>query len=329
MFLDLDLSDRPVWVLGDADGTARVVRRLRYAGALVTQLSDPAAGPASPSPVLIVRVGTDPRWDSLVERTASALSVLLPTPAQGGHIVLVGGGPGDTRLLTRAAEEALADCDAVLVDRLAPVEHLRELTGGAEIVDVGKTPGHHPWSQDAINDELVRRGKAGQVVVRLKGGDPFVFGRGGEEVAACVAAGVPVSYLPGVTSATAVPGIAGVPVTHRNTSRAFTVISGHAPLTEPECAGLVALGGTIVILMGVATLHQSAASLVRAGLPARTPVAVIERGFAADQRVTRAPLSEIGARAAAVGVTSPAVIVIGETADLSEVAQVVPAETLR
>jgi uroporphyrin-III C-methyltransferase len=149
-------------------------------------------------------------------------------------------------------------------------------------------------------------------VVRLKGGDPFVFGRGGEEVASCARAGVPVSVVPGVTSAIAVPAAAGIPVTHREVSRMFTVVSGHQPLTEEEHRHLAGLGGTIVVLMGVGTLPQLAAGLRRAGMAADVPAAVVERGYSDSQRTTVSSLSGIVTAAAAARCKSPAVLVIGE-----------------
>ncbi|WP_431219975.1 uroporphyrinogen-III C-methyltransferase [Leifsonia xyli] len=174
-----------------------------------------------------------------------------------GTVTLVGGGPGDPDLLTVAAVRALEAADVVLYDRLAPHDTLAGLAPRAELIDVGKRPGHHPIPQEEIERLLVAHALAGSAVVRLKGGDPFVFGRGGEETEACRRAGVPVRVVPGVTSAIAVPAAAGIPVTHRNISRLFTVVSGHAPLSPAELEHLAGLGGTIVILMGVTNLPPS------------------------------------------------------------------------
>ncbi|MBS1907919.1 MAG: uroporphyrinogen-III C-methyltransferase [Actinobacteria bacterium] len=229
-----------------------------------------------------------------------------------GSVTLVGGGPGDPDLLTIAAARALASADVVLYDRLAPRDALAELAPHAELIDVGKRPGHHPIGQGEIERLLVEHALRGAAVVRLKGGDPFVFGRGSEEADACHRAGVPVRVIPGVTSAIAVPAAAGIPVTHREVSRLFTVVSGHAPLERSELEHLAGLGGTIVVLMGVSNLPSISAGLLRAGMAPETPVAVVERGYSAGQRTTFAELAQIREAADRAGVRSPAVIVIGE-----------------
>ena len=234
-----------------------------------------------------------------------------------GSVTLVGGGPGDPDLLTVAAVRALAAADVVLYDRLAPHETLAALAPGAELVDVGKRPGHHPIPQDEIERLMVAHALEGSNVVRLKGGDPFVFGRGGEEVEACRRAGVPVRVIPGVTSAISVPAAAGIPVTHRNTSRLFTVVSGHAPLSPAELEHLAGLGGTIVILMGVTNLPSITAGLARFGMDPAMPVAVVEQGYSARQRTTFGELTTILTESVQAGVASPAVVVIGEVVALA------------
>jgi len=234
-----------------------------------------------------------------------------------GRVTLVGGGPGSRELLTLGAVEALRRADVVLYDRLAPVEVLEEFCPDALHLDVGKRPGHHAVPQHEIERLLVEHALGGAHVVRFKGGDPYVFGRGGEEVLACRSAGVPVEVIPGVTSAVAVPAASGVPLTHRGMSHAFTVISGHAPLTASEYAHLAGLGGTIVVLMGANALPALAPGLVAAGLAADTPAVVIERGYRSGQRTTFAPLAELPVAAARAGVRSPAVIVIGEVVRLA------------
>ena len=234
-----------------------------------------------------------------------------------GSVTLVGGGPGDPDLLTLAAVRALGEADVVLFDRLAPHETLTDLAPRAELVDVGKRPGHHPIPQDEIERILVDRALAGANVVRLKGGDPFVFGRGGEEVDACRRAGVPVRVIPGVTSAISVPAAAGIPVTHRNMSRMFTVVSGHAPLSPGELEHLAGLGGTIVILMGITNLPSITAGLARFGMDRAMPVAVVEQGYSARQRTTFGHLSTILTESVRAGVRSPAVVVIGEVVALA------------
>lgn len=234
-----------------------------------------------------------------------------------GRVTLVGGGPGREDLLTLAAVRALAAADVVLYDRLAPHERLAELAPNAELIDVGKRPGHHAVPQSEIEALLVVHALVGRHVVRLKGGDPYVLGRGSEEVLACNRAGVHVEVIPGVTSAVAVPGAAGIPLTHRGVSHLFTVVSGHAPLTDKELAHLAGLGGTIVVLMGVNSLPSVTAGLARYGMAADTPVAIIERGFRADQRTTIGGLTDIVLAAGRAHVTSPAVVVIGEVVRLA------------
>ncbi|WP_229053873.1 uroporphyrinogen-III C-methyltransferase [Aeromicrobium sp. Leaf350] len=231
----------------------------------------------------------------------------------GGSVALVGGGPGDPGLLTSRGRRLLAEADVVVVDRLGPVSLLDELSPEVEVVDVGKRPDHHPVPQDEINRILVEHAQAGKVVVRLKGGDPYVLGRGGEERLACEAAGIPVEVVPGVTSAISVPAAAGIPVTHRGVATGFTVLTGHEEL------GQLPVGGdhTIVMLMGVRRLATTATELVEAGHDPQTPVAVIERGWTDEQRVTVGTLATIAEAAAAVGARAPAVTVIGDVVRLS------------
>ncbi|WP_245571016.1 uroporphyrinogen-III C-methyltransferase [Glaciibacter superstes] len=234
-----------------------------------------------------------------------------------GRVTLVGGGPGSLHLLTVGAVDALREADVVLYDRLAPHDNLRSLAPRAELIDVGKHPGNHVVGQDGIEALMVARALAGSHVVRLKGGDPYVFGRGSEEVLACHEHGIAVTVISGVTSAIAVPAAAGIPLTHRGISHAFTVISGHAPLTDRELSGLTMLGGTIVVLMGVGTLPTLSQGLLRHGMAADLPVAVIERGFSPTQRTTIADLGTILTEAALAGVESPAVLVVGEVVRLA------------
>lgn len=230
-----------------------------------------------------------------------------------GFVALVGGGPGDPGLLTTRGRRLLAEADVVVVDRLAPHELLAELDSDVEVIDVGKMPDHHPVPQHEINAILIDRARLGKVVVRLKGGDPYVFGRGGEELIACREAGIPVEVVPGVTSAIAVAAAAGIPVTHRGVSRGFTVVTGHE-----ELAALPHLRShTLVMLMGVKRLADTCAELVAAGHDAETPAAVIERGCTPGQRVTVATLSTLADVAAAAGAESPAITIIGDVVTLS------------
>jgi uroporphyrin-III C-methyltransferase len=237
-----------------------------------------------------------------------------------GRVWIVGGGPGSSDLLTVAAARALREADVVLHDRLGPVDELPSLAPGARLIDVGKRPGHHPIPQERIEALLVEHARAGRRVVRLKGGDPYVLGRGAEEVLACRAAGVEVEVVPGVSSAFAVPAEAGIPLTHREVSRMFTVVSGHEPLADDDLARLAGLSGTIVVLMGVTTLPSTVYGLLRQGAPPALPIAILERGYRPDRRVTAGTLATIVVTAAVAGVRSPAVIVIGEVVRLMHVA---------
>jgi uroporphyrin-III C-methyltransferase/precorrin-2 dehydrogenase/sirohydrochlorin ferrochelatase len=235
-------------------------------------------------------------------------------PRRGtGWVALVGGGPGPTDLLTTRGRTLLAAADVVVVDRLGARGVLDQLDPDVLVVDVGKTAGHHPWPQHEIEAELVRHAQAGKGVVRLKGGDPFVLGRGGEEVLACEAAGVPVEVVPGVTSAVSVPAAAGIPVTHRGLARGFSVVTGHDDLGEVPAAR----DHTLVLLMAVTALPRSCAALLAAGRDPATPVAVVEDGYGDTQRVTTGRLDRIAAVAAAVGVRAPAVVVVGDVVTLS------------
>jgi uroporphyrin-III C-methyltransferase/precorrin-2 dehydrogenase/sirohydrochlorin ferrochelatase len=234
-----------------------------------------------------------------------------------GTVHLVGGGPGADDLLTVRGRTLLAHADVVVVDRLAPHGVLEHLAGEVEVVDCGKTPGHHVLTQDQINDVIVDRALRGLDVVRLKGGDPFVLGRGGEEALACHAAGVPVEVVPGVTSAVSVPAAAGIPVTHRGVASSFALVSAHDGIEPIEAAAREhAPTTTLVLLMGVRLLRGSAAALVASGRPSTTPVAIVERGWTPQQRTTVGTLDDIADLAEARGVESPAVVVVGDVVSL-------------
>jgi uroporphyrin-III C-methyltransferase len=230
---------------------------------------------------------------------------------------LVGAGPGDPELLTRRAARLLADADVVVHDALVDPAVLDLVRPGVEMIDVGKRPGR-PVPQELITALLVDLGRRYDVVVRLKGGDPYVFGRGGEEALGLLAAGVPFDVVPGVSSAFGVPALAGVPVTHRGVAAAVTVVTGHrqhggGERTEPtDWEALAGVGGTIVVLMGVGQRHAIAERLQAGGLAPGTPVAVVERGTRSDERVQRCRLDEL----AALPVEPPATIVIGAVAAL-------------
>ena len=231
----------------------------------------------------------------------------------GGRVILVGAGPGDPGLITVRGRQALAEADVVVADRLGTTELLVSVPYDVEVVNVGKSPTNHPVPQDQINALLVSHALEGRTVVRLKGGDPFVFGRGGEEAHACIAAGVPVEVVPGVTSALSVPARAGIPVTQRGVALSFMVTTGHAG-AAPAAVAAMASGATVVVLMGVTALPDIVAAGLAGGASSETPVAIIERGTTEDERITRGTLADIVLLAAETGVKPPAIIVIGDVA---------------
>lgn len=232
-----------------------------------------------------------------------------------GRVDLVGGGPGPADLMTVRAYRLLMEADVVVADRLGPFEELRaHLRPEVEVIDVGKRPGHHPVPQDEINALLVHHARRGRRVVRLKGGDPFVFGRGGEEVIACESAGVPVTVTPGISSAISVPQSAGIPVTHRGVASAVHVVNGQGEFTRSAVASMADTTVTTVVLMGVAAIPRLAAAAREGGVSADTPVAIVENGCSRDQRTIRSTIGAIVADAEEAHVINPAVIVIGEVA---------------
>lgn len=238
---------------------------------------------------------------------------------RSGSVALVGGGPGAEDLITVRGRRLLAEADVVVADRLGPRGLLETLGENVRVIEVGKTPGHHPVPQTEINTILVREAQGGNRVVRLKGGDPYVLGRGGEEAIACRENGVDVEVVPGVTSAVSVPAAAGIPVTHRGLAKAFTMISGHEELENVPHGS----DHTVVLLMGVGTLTRSMPILEAAGRGPGCPVAIIENGYAKNQRVTIGTLGTITALAQAGKVRNPAVVVVGDVVRVSPLA---PAE---
>jgi uroporphyrinogen III methyltransferase/synthase len=236
-----------------------------------------------------------------------------------GKVYLVGAGPGDAGLITVRGLEKLKECDAVVYDRLAGEELLDYVRPGCTKIYVGKETSKHYKKQEAINEILVDCGKKYPVVVRLKGGDPFVFGRGGEEIEALTQAEIPYEVIPGVTSAVAVPECAGIPVTHRGVSRSFHVITGHTKTSvgspDYDYESLAKLEGTLVFLMGLANLSDLAERLMQAGKAGETPAAVISNGTLETQRTVRGTLQDIADRVRESQISSPAVIVIGATAE--------------
>lgn len=231
-------------------------------------------------------------------------------------VTLVGGGPGDPELVSVAGRKALMEADVVVADRLAPRELLGDLPADVELVDVAKLPRGRSAQQEEINRVIVEEAKAGKRVVRFKGGDNFVFGRGFEEVLACREAGVPVTVIPGLTSPVAVPAVAGIPVTHRGVAHEFTVLSGHLPPGHPDSltdwAAVAGLRGTLVLMMAVQNAPRIAAALLEGGRSADTPVAVVCDGTMPTERTVLATLGSLSDVLVVEAVRPPAIIVIGE-----------------
>ncbi|WP_433500249.1 uroporphyrinogen-III C-methyltransferase [Sphaerimonospora sp. CA-214678] len=247
-------------------------------------------------------------------------------------VALIGGGPGDPGLITVRGRQLLAQADVVVADRLAPRALLDELSPDVELIDAAKVPYGRSLSQDKINEVLVERAREGKFVVRLKGGDPFVFGRGGEEAIACARAGIPVVVVPGVSSAVAVPASAGVPVTHRGVSQDFHVVSVHVPPGDPRSTvdwpALARSRGTLVLLMAVERIADIADTLLKEGRSPETPAMVVQDGTLPTQRAVSATLSTVAERVAAVGVRPPAIAIIGEVVRVGQEIEMVRAERI-
>jgi uroporphyrin-III C-methyltransferase/precorrin-2 dehydrogenase/sirohydrochlorin ferrochelatase len=265
--------------------------------------------------------GPDPRRtaavrDAIVEglRDGSLAAPHHRTRTPG--VALVGGGPGDPDLITVRGRRLLAEADVVIADRLGPRDLLDELPPHVEVIDAAKIPYGRFMAQEAINNALIEHAKAGKAVVRLKGGDPFVFGRGMEEAQALAAAGISCTVVPGISSSISVPGAVGIPVTHRGVAHEFTVVSGHvAPDDERSLVdwpSLAKLRGTLVVLMGVDKIGAIAQTLIAHGKAPETPVALVQEGTTAAQRRVDATLATVGETARSADVRPPAVIVIGD-----------------
>jgi histidinol-phosphate aminotransferase len=271
------------------------------------RLSIPA-GPAAPH---AIPAGPAPAHPGPVARTA-------PRPSPAGTVTLIGAGPGGPDLITMRGWQALHSADVVVADRLADPALAAGLRPGVLLICAGKEPGAHQLSQQQINDILIEHASAGRTVARLKGGDPFVLGRGGEEAAACAAAGVSWSVVPGLSSATAAPALAGIPLTQREIGQSFTVVPGHLPPGHPDNRvnwPAVADGAdTLVLLMAVRNLRAIAERLIAVGRAGATPAACVESAATPSQRIRRCTLAELAAGELTPGLTNPAVIIVGPTA---------------
>lgn len=289
------------------DGSARLAAQATEDSVDGVTLGVVSTGTPDPRRVVKVR-------DRLQEMLDTSALPTAPVRPPAGRVVLLGGGPGPRDLMTVRAQRVLQSADVIVHDRLGPTGFPGWVSDRVEVIDVGKAPGRHPVPQEEINRILVDRAQRGLTVARLKGGDSFVFGRGGEEVLACRAVGVPVEVVPGVSSVIAAPQSAGVPLTHRGTADTVHIVNGHR---LPGPATLEALhddATTVVVLMGTSMLPSFAAAALDAGVTPDRPVTVVERAHRADQRCVRGTLGTIGEVAEAERVRNPAVIVIGETA---------------
>ena len=299
-------SERRVWCIDASDASKGSARQ-----AAMSTHGDVTVGVVSldaPDPQRIRAVR-----DALAEFIDTGHVDLRRRREGAGRVILVGSGPGDPGLVTVRGRQALAEADVVVTDRLGATGLLVAVPYDVEVINVGKSPDNHPVPQAEINALLVDRALAGKTVVRLKGGDPFVFGRGGEEVHACLEAGIDVEVVPGVTSALSVPALAGIPATHREVSNSVLITSGHAGADAAALAAITS-GATVVFLMAVSALPGIVEAALDAGAAATVPVAIIERGSTSHERVTRGELGAIVRIANETAVKPPAVIVIGEVA---------------
>jgi uroporphyrin-III C-methyltransferase/precorrin-2 dehydrogenase/sirohydrochlorin ferrochelatase len=284
----------------------------------------PATG-RSEGVTVAVLTGSDPRRsaavrDAVVEGLRDGTLAAPHHRARTPFVALVGGGPGDPDLITVRGRRLLTEADVVIADRLGPRDLLDELPPHVEVIDAAKIPYGRAMAQEAINTALIEHAKAGRSVVRLKGGDPFVFGRGMEAVQALAEAGIACTVVPGISSSISVPEVAGIPVTHRGVAHEFTVVSGHVAPDDPsslvDWAALARLRGTLVLMMAVERIGEIARTLVAHGRDAETPVAIVQEGTTAAQRRVDATLATVAQTASAEGIRPPAVIVIGDVVAL-------------
>ncbi|WP_127358856.1 uroporphyrinogen-III C-methyltransferase [Actinacidiphila soli] len=303
-----------------AEAEARRVWCVRSDDAEAATAWTPATG-RSEGVTVAVLTGGDPRRsaavrDAVVEGLRDGTLAAPHHRTRTAGVALVGGGPGDPDLITVRGRRLLAEADVVIADRLGPRDLLDELPPHVEVIDAAKIPYGRAMAQEAINQALIDHAKAGKAVVRLKGGDPFVFGRGMEEAKALAEAGIPCTVVPGISSAISVPGAAGIPVTHRGVAHEFTVVSGHVAPDDPrslvDWTALAKLRGTLVLLMAVERIGAIAATLVEHGRAADTPVAVVQEGTTAAQRRVDGTLATVAQVVRDGGIRPPAVIVIGE-----------------
>nr|BFE29409.1 uroporphyrinogen-III C-methyltransferase [Actinomadura rugatobispora] len=285
----------------------------------------PASGRVGETTVGVL-AGGDPRRaagirDAVVDGLRDATLEARHSRHKPAGVALVGGGPGDPGLITVRGRQLLAQADVVVTDRLAPRELLDELPADVEVVDAAKIPYGRTVTQERINDYLVEHVRQGKFVVRLKGGDPFVFGRGAEEVLHCARHGIPVTVVPGITSAVAVPSAVGIPVTHRGVTQEFHVVSAHVspghPASTVDWPGLGRAQGTLILLMAVERMALIAEALMRYGRSTETPVAVVQEGTLPGQRALTATLGTVAGEMEAAGVRPPAIVVVGDVVNVA------------
>jgi uroporphyrin-III C-methyltransferase len=349
----LQLDGLPVLVCGGGPAALSAIRRLLDSGAVVTVVAPeigatvadlatrglliirrrpPAPDDFTGAALVVPATGVAERDQAIAAAAARDHGVpsVSPVPATAatgqkvGSVILVGGGPGDVGLLTVAGLEAIREADVIVCDRLAPLSALQHAKPEVLIIEVAKIPRGASTSQQRINDLLIEHAAGGKTVVRLKGGDPFVFGRGGEEWQACAAAGIPVTVIPGVSSATAAPALAGIPLTHRELTQGFTVISGHAPPGDPASTlnwrALATANTTLVIMMGVATLPAITEELIKYGLPTDTPAMTVADAAMPSQQAVRGTVADIAALTEEADIKPPAITVIGAVAGFTATA---------
>ncbi|WFF01038.1 uroporphyrinogen-III C-methyltransferase [Micromonospora sp. WMMD964] len=309
-----------VAVLGGGDPRRAMTVRDAIRELLAVRLSPAAATPTPDRSATSTPDGPGavltPDWPGAAALNPDGVGAAATGGGRIGRVALVGSGPGDPELITVRGWRLLTEADVVVADRLVPGLLLDELRPDVELVDASKIPYGPSRAQEEINQILVDRALAGAFVVRLKGGDPYVFGRGGEELLACAAAGVPVTVVPGVTSSIAAPAAAGIPVTHRGVAHEFTVVSGHlapdAPASLVRWDALAGLRGTLVILMGLKNLAAISRTLIAHGRPPQTPAAVVQEATTGAQRVLRSTLDAVAADVLAADLRPPAVVVVGD-----------------
>lgn len=319
-------DDAAVNAAVEADAEARRIFCVRSDDASHASAWTPASGRHDGLQIAVL-AGGDPRRaaavrDRVLEELREGTLGAAHFRAKRAGVALVGGGPGDPDLITVRGRRLLAEADVVITDRLGPRALLDELPSDVEVIDAAKIPYGRAMAQEAINAEIIKHASEGKFVVRLKGGDNYVFGRGFEEAIACARAGIPVEVVPGITSAISVPAIAGIPVTHRGVAHEFTVVSGHVAPDNPQSLvdwpALARLRGTLVLLMAMERLGAIAETLVAHGRPADTPVAIVQEGTMTTQRILRTTLARAAADARDQAMRPPAIVIIGDVVAVAD-----------